>query len=108
MNVEDPCRKGLSFMKTRLLTINTPNQKAFEGVLSNWASAGAKILNCGYIPEEESWWAIAEISANAKEKPCDIVKRVMTRGEFWGDSWPYGDEIAHTLYYDYVMFKTED
>lgn len=95
-------------MKTRLLTINTPNQKAFEAVLSNRVSARAKILNCGYIPEEESWWAIAEISASAKEKPCDIVKRVMGRSEFWGDSWPYGNETTHTLYYDYVMFETED
>lgn len=99
-------------MKTRLLTINTPNQKAFEAVLSNWVSAGAKILNCGYIPgkipEKESWWAIAEISTNAKEKPCDIVKRVMGRSEFWGDSWPYGDETTHAIYYDYVMFETED
>ena len=95
-------------MKTRLLTINTLNQKVFEKVLSNWASAGAKILNCGYSVEEDSWWAIAEILANAKERPCDIAKRVLGRGEFSEGHWPYGNEDTHTIYYDYVMFETED
>lgn len=95
-------------MKTKLLTINAPNQKAFEGVTSNWVSAGGKILNCGYSEEEGSWWAIAEISADAKEKPCDIVKRVVSRGEFLEGHWPYGNEDTHALYYDYAMFETED
>lgn len=95
-------------MKTRLLTINALNQKAFEAVLSNWISAGAKILNCGYFDNGESWWAIAEIADWVKEKPCDIVRRVISRSELPEGHWPYGDEDTHTLYYDYVMFETED
>ena len=93
-------------MGTKLLTIRTGNQYAYDEVLSNWLNAGAVILQCGYASDEDAgWWAIATIDDTVKEKPCDIPRSVVNRSSVPRAHWPWGDEEEHTFYYDFVMFE---
>lgn len=93
-------------MGMKLLTIKTSNQYAYDKVLSNWLSAGADILQCGYASDEEdAWWAIAKIDDTAEEIPCYIPKQVVKRSSTPDAYWPWGEETEHTFYYDFVMFK---
>lgn len=65
MNVEDPCRKGLSFMKAQnVLTISTNSESAFAEVVKSWFTDAVNgqaletnLLSTGYT--EGEWWAIA-------------------------------------------------
>lgn len=92
-------------MKTRLLTIKTANQKAYESLLSNWLSAGATIIQCGFDAENQDWWAIAKIAPETPEKECDIVRSTVTRSMCPEGHWTFGEETKHNYYYDFVMFK---
>lgn len=91
-------------MRTRLLTIKTDDQKAYEQLLSNWLTAGAEVIQCGFDDDLE-WWAIAKIDPATPEKPCDIAKRTVRKNndlpEYY---WQWGDEEEHTFYYDFPMF----
>lgn len=88
---------------TRLLTITVDKQSVYSEVVSNWLSAGATILQCGYDGDE--WWAIATIDTLAIEKPCDIPERTVKKGSVPDAYWPWGDETEHTFYYGFVMFE---
>lgn len=69
-------------MKTRLLTVKTDDQEAYELLLSNWLAADASIIQCGFDNRDLTWWAIAKIEPTAPEKPCDIIMKTIRRSEF--------------------------
>lgn len=92
-------------MKTRLLTIKTDDQEAYEQLLSNWLAADATIIQCGFDNRDLEWWAIAKIDPMTPEKPCDIIRRTVTRDEFPEGHWMWGDELEHNYYYDFPMFS---
>lgn len=73
---EDPCRKGLSFMRN-LLTISTLNDKNYRETMTNWLERDVKILSCGthYDDGDIIWWAIGETDMPIKE-----TSRINSRG----------------------------
>lgn len=93
-------------MKTRLLTVKTDDQEAYEQLLSNWLAADATIIQCGFDNRDLEWWAIAKINPTTPEKNCDIIKRVIRKNKELPDEyWQWGDEEEHTFYYDFPMFS---